>query len=345
MGTRELITMIAAAAALLAALGANALAAGPGERGGAQVRGQLETQVESAASAAAAITGRQAITAAATPGATPEKEIERRRTLINAAFNDFQGIAADARMPIGDEGAQRASGSLGDRRAGPILDPGTAPGEASARDEGRGSDAERSARASDRSLAAPPRAIPIEGRVVIQGGEGSATAASKGGREVSYTVEERFVGNLIVAEKGDARRDYEIDTISTAIQVTSLQGSICRERGEGACARSTPFVASSVGERNRYGQFNDGVVEAATQGNRVKIEVESPEVTFASGDGSATARLNCSGASFELGAEEFRRLADAGAITLTHQVSGTRGGAEECRPGSTITLHLSVKGR
>ncbi len=344
MRTRRLKTLLAAIAALLAAIGADALAAEPGERGGAQMRGQIQSQVESAAGAAAAITGQQAISAAATPGATPEKEIERRRTLINAAHGDFRDLAGAASAPIGSEGTERASGSSGGR-GGPIREPATPPGEASTRDEGRGAGADRATPSSGRVLATPPRAIPIEGRVVIQGGEGSARASAEGGREVSYTVEERFVGNLIVAEKGNAPREYEIDTISKAIQVKSLQGSVCQERGEGACARSTPFVASTVGERNRYGQFNDGVVEAATEGNKVKIEVEAPEVTFTTGDGKAKASLNCSKALFELGTEEFRRLADAGAITLTREMRGGEGAATDCRPGSTITLEMTVKGR
>jgi hypothetical protein len=156
-------------------------------------------------------------------------------------------------------------------------------------------------------MVGPPRAIAIEGQITVQGGEGQPSAQTKGSKETFYSVEERFVGNLLIAEPiellvtnpsglvdergsatsrggqverssggvrgdmrplsdpgtpvggrkpgrlspadapGDAsatgpakdqpiRREYELDTASTAIQVKSVQGGVCVETTPGGGA-------------------------------------------------------------------------------------------------------------
>lgn len=92
----------------------------------------------------------------------------------------------------------------------------------------------------------PPKALPIKGRIVIDGGEGGVSAQDRDRKKVSYSVEERFVGNLIVIEpakeqpgkKPPSKRkksggegsatEYQIDTISTGVRVKSLSGDFCR---------------------------------------------------------------------------------------------------------------------
>jgi hypothetical protein len=373
------------------ALASAALARQPDMRDAADMRGQIEQQMEQAAAAAAGVTGRRP--AAAAPAATPEKEMERRRALINEAHRDFQNLVGDARAPIGAEGVQRASGLAGEGRGGGMLvDPESRGGEASARDPERGLGV-AAADASRRAIPAPPRAIPIEGRVVIQGGEGEARDPGGRGTEIRYTVEERFVGNLIVAELapperealegasatgragaggaaegsssssrrrgvsapklktsgGEAiAREYQIDTISTGVHVQSLDGGVCLRTAGGdgeECVEREPFATSAVGRNNRYGSFDDGVVAAETESGKVKIEVASPDVAFSTRGGREKAKVNCSRAVFELGIEEFKRLADAGEIALSKEVGGVEGATPSCRAGSRISLTIRVKGR
>ena len=335
----------------------------PELRGAADMRGQVEAVMRSATSGRGQGVGMA-------PAATPEEEMARRRRLINGAHRDFVGAVAAQRSPVGMEGARASQGS--ERVAGGALgDPRTREGDAAARDSGAGFDGEMSG--SGRVTLGPPRAIAIEGRVTVQGGEGQASAQTKGSKEIFYSVEERFVGNLLIAEPmellvtnpsglvdergsatarggqverasggtradmgplsdlgtpvggrkpgrlspgdalGDAsatgpaaaqpiRREYELDTVSTAIQVKSVQGGVCVETapGGGACARRDPFSSFEVDSANRYGQFRDGVVSVAVEDGKVKIEVEAPDVVFATGSGNATARLGCSRADFEL---------------------------------------------
>lgn len=379
---RRLITMVIAVAVV--AVAAEALAREPVSqemRGAAAARGQIEQQVQAASAAAAAVTGRKPAGSLGAPAATPEKEMERRRKLINGAHKDFIGLAADARMPIGMEGAERAT--AGARDAGGLLvEPSSTGGGRNEEPKGgsaRSPDSriDVAASSADRAIPAPPRAIPVEGSVTVKGGEGNARAPTEGGKDVSYVVEERFVGNLIVAEPIDvavargslsetsdasarsvgggtaeraahkaAGREYELDSLSTSIQVRSLDGGVCMEKGgrDGACARSAPFTKFEVSNSNRYGQFNDGVVSAETDGGRVKIDVRAPDVAFSTAGGEAKASLNCSSASFELSESEFRRLIDSGSLTLTKGV-GSSGKHAGCVEGSTVTLNLKTKGK
>ena len=372
----------------------------PELRGAADMRGQVEAVMRSATSG-------RGLGVGMAPAATPEEEMERRRKLINGAHRDFVGAVAAQRAPVGMEGVKAAQGSV----RGAARDP-RAGEDASARDPLTGFDGERAT--SGRVTVGPPRAIAIEGRIIVQGGEGQATAQTKGSKDIRYSVEERFVGNLLIAEPmellvtnpsglvdergsatarggqverasggaradmgplsdpgtpvggrkpgrlspadalGDAsatgpaeaqpiRREYELDTASTAIQVKSVQGGVCLEPGAqgGACARRDPFASFEVDSANRYGQFRDGVVSVAVEDGKVRIEVEAPDVVFATGSGKATARLGCSRADFELSENEFRRLLDRGELTLSTQV-GDAGRRASCVEGSSITVNLRV---
>jgi hypothetical protein len=401
MRFRSIICVAAAIVAVpQAAVAADPLP--PELRGAADMRGQVEAVVESATSG-------RGLGVGMAPAATPEEEMARRRRLINGAHRDFVGAVAAQRAPVGMEAARASQGSQG----GMLGDPRTREGEGSARDPGTGFDGETSG--AGRETLGPPRAIAIEGRITVQGGEGQASAQTKGSKEIFYSVEERFVGNLLVAEpmellvtnpsgrvdergsasarggqverasggvrsgmgplsdpvtpaggrkpgrlspadaSGDAsatgpakepsiRREYELDTVSTAIQVKSVQGGVCVETtsGGGACARRDPFSRFEVDSANRYGQFRDGVVSVAVEDGKVKIEVEAPDVAFATASGKGKAALECSRADFELSENEFRRLLDRGELTLTRQV-GEPGRHARCAEGSSITVDLRVK--
>lgn len=378
----------------------------PELHGAADMRGQIEALMQSA-------TPGLGTRGWLEPGATPEQEMARRRQLINGAHRDFVGIVGAQRAPVGIEGEQSAHGSP--RRAdGLLADPGTPDEGASARAPREGFDAESAS--SMRETIGPPRAIAIEGRITIQGGEGQASAQTKGSKNLRYIVEERFVGNLLIAEPfdllvtkptgdideggiasarggqpeasssgrradrvplseigqpaggkpshqlspGDAigvasatgpgggqtiRREYELDTLSAGIEVKSVQGGVCLERSgqDGACARSVPFSQFDVSSANRYGQFKDGVVSVGVEDGKVRIEVEAPDVAFATSGGEVKASLNCSRARFDLSENDFRRLLERGELTLSTPV-GNSGKHAVCAEGSSITVNLRVRG-
>jgi hypothetical protein len=98
----------------------------------------------------------------------------------------------------------------------------------------------------------------------------------------------------------------------------------------------------TVDSRSGYGQFRDKVVSVAVEDGKVRIEVEAPDVIFATGSGKATAKLGCSRADFELSENEFRRLLDQGELTLSTQV-GDPGRRAKCAEGSLITLNLGLR--
>lgn len=344
-------------------------------RGAADMRSQMERQVQGAALAASSVTGRD-FTANAFPASTPEKEMERRRKLINDAHSDFLSIKADMRAPVGSSQTAdiRPEGTGADARA----QVGNEPVSASSN--------------SLRNIPEPPRAVAVEGRIVIEGGQADARAPRDQGAGIRYSIEERFVGNLIIAtlepehevdigtavakgrlapdEKASASgkskesaelsgagsrdaggvlsRDYQIDTVSTGVKVISLGGGACiRSNGErdAGCVDKDPFTKSKVSEEDKYGNFNDGVVAAQREGNNIKIEVSAPDVSFSTATDKGTASVGCSNAIFEVKASEFKQMMDSGSMTMTKQVGETDGATSGCRQGSSITLHMTVRGK
>jgi hypothetical protein len=97
----------------------------------------------------------------------------------------------------------------------------------------------------------------------------------------------------------------------------------------------------TVDSRSAYGQFRDGVVSVAVEDGKVKIEVEAPDVAFATSSGMGKAALGCSRADFDLSENEFRRLLYWGELTLTTQV-GDSGRYAKCAEGSSITVNLRI---
>ncbi|OQA59781.1 MAG: hypothetical protein BWY40_01099 [bacterium ADurb.Bin270] len=78
----------------------------PELRGAADMRSQMEDAIRAASVASSAITGKRVPDIA--PAKTPEKEMERRRKLINDARADFDSGVASARAPVGHEEMESA---------------------------------------------------------------------------------------------------------------------------------------------------------------------------------------------------------------------------------------------
>ena len=237
------------------------------------------------------------------PAATAEKEIERRREVINTQFRQFQPFV------------------------------------------GARAQADEEARIAE--------AIPIEGRIVVEGGETANETRGVIPMDLRYMVEERFVGNLLVMHLYDAKKgqfsknkEYMIDTLSTDIRVANSGGRKCVKWSSGlpgSCTGWASFSRSEVDPGSRYPQFYAGVVLAATEEGKVEIEAKAPDVNFSSPMREAAAKLGCFGAKWEMTAADFEKLLDRSEIVLTKEIGRPVGPSPGCRPGSTMKLIINVK--
>lgn len=232
----------------------------PGDmRDGASMRAEIDRQMRAAdAAAAASVTG-GSLSGSLMPAATPEKEMERRRKLINEGHLNFMNIAADTRAPVGSDSLETSS--AGGRSMGelPVLDEegrrspareGLKGADARAEDDGQ---AVLAASKSDRMLPAPPRAVGVEGRVVIEGSQADARSPRDPGLGVRYTVEERFVGNLIIA---DAEPQSETDIIAAVgrrkLQPDEGAPASARDERDNEPARATQLKRTDAGSLLDY---------------------------------------------------------------------------------------------
>jgi len=268
-----------------------------------QMAGEAQELLQEAAGAAASATGMPNISIK--PAATPEKEIERRREIINAQFAQFRkmvGVRAQA-----DEEARI------------------------------------------------PEAVAVEGRIVVEGGETANETRGVIPMDLRYTVEEKFVGNLLILHLYDAKKgrfakdkEYGLHSFSTGIRVVGAGGRKCvgwTSTLPGSCNRWAQYGSSKVDPGERYPQFYAGVLGVTTEGGKVEIEADAPTVLFTSVPPGATAKLGCFSAKWEMTTNEFEKLLDRSEIVLKKDIGRPVGPSPGCRPGSTMTLYLKVKGR
>ncbi len=110
-----------------------------------------------------------------------------------------------------------------------------------------------------------------------------------------------------------------------------------------SCVSWAVFSRSHVDAGSKYPGFYAGVVSAETENGNVKIEADAPDVLFSSPLGEASAKLGCFGANWTMSASDFERLLDRSEIVLTKDVSREAGPAPGCRLGSAIKLKLKLK--
>lgn len=238
------------------------------------------------------------------PSATPEKEMERRREIINKQFG----------------GANNKAG----------LSPSQGDGK----------------------IEVPTEAVPIEGYIIVEGGEKDFFYNALR-TDLLYTIKETFVGNLTVLttydpDKGGFNREhgFAIDSLSTDIKVPSVLGKKCVRWSSGSpsvCTRWSRFLRYEIDRGERYPQFNAGVVHAtATEDGQIKIEADTPKIVFRGDDGITNLTTGCFDATWTLTGAELEILLKRGSMTLRKDIGRPSGASPGCRPGSTLTLHLRV---
>jgi len=197
------------------------------------------------------------------------------------------------------------------------------------------------------------QALPVEGYTIINGGEKELWYNKQTKTDVVYSIKESFVGNLIILhtyniEKGDfeKEKDYELDTLSTNIEIRSLSGKKCIRWTPGSPAVCTLWADLSryeIDPGEKYPQFYSNVVFASsTEGRKIKIEASSPKVVFKSSDGTA-ATIRCFGAQWTIAKQEFETLLKRGEIILRKDIGVKEGATQSCRSGSTMELYLKLQ--
>lgn len=191
-----------------------------------------------------------------------------------------------------------------------------------------------------------PRATPLTGSIQVESGA-NATFYAAIKQELTYTIRETFVGNLIVTRYYDpaagrytGREDYAIQTLSTEIDVLKHSGRGCvKYAGTPAvCKQWNPVDIWELAEGEEYPGRNSGVVSAVSDGRFVNIKVDAPDILFSSSKGGVSMKSACGDQLREtVGRDEFKEWVRRGTARIKREVGKTSPG---CSPGSNMTLEL-----
>ena len=247
------------------------------------------------------ITGTQ--TMSVQPAETPEKEMDRRREIINNQFRQIRDMRGN--LPAGEEKPQI------------------------------------------------PEAVPVEGYIFVNGGE-KELFYNQVKTDLLYTIKESFVGNLAILhtygatrEQFDREKDYEIQSLSTKVDVTGVAGKKCTRWSSGSpsvCTRWAHFLRYEIDKGERYPQFYAGVVSATpVENGRIKVEASAPKVIFRGDDGKTNLMMGCFNATWTLSKAEFEKFLKQGEMLLRQDIGRPMGPSPGCCPGSTMTLYLKVR--
>jgi hypothetical protein len=237
------------------------------------------------------------------PAETPEKEMDRRREIINSQFRQAKNMMGNF--------------------------------------------------STDTEKPQIPEAVPLEGYIIVNGGE-KELFYNEVKTDLLYTIKERFVGNMIVLHafdttKGvfDRKKGYEIDSLSTEINVSNVMGKKCTRWSSGSpqiCSRWAHFLRYEINPGERYPQFRSGVVSAeSAENDQIKVTTNAPSVTFLGDDSKTNLGMGCFSAAWALNRSEFEQLLKQGEISLRKDIGRPMGPSPGCRPGSTMTLYLKVR--
>ncbi|MCL2459646.1 MAG: hypothetical protein FWF31_12565, partial [Desulfobulbus sp.] len=168
------------------------------------------------------------------------------------------------------------------------------------------------------------RAIPLAGSITIKGSTAS-TLYGKVRQELSYTIRETFVGNLIVSSSG-GREDYAIQTLSTEIDVEQFSGRSCAKftGSPPACAQWQPIDLWQIADGEEYPGRADGVVSATSDSRGMALRVDGPVIDFGSSKGSANIRSGCGGTLREMvSREEVRQWLRRSTVRIKREAGKT----------------------
>lgn len=195
-------------------------------------------------------------------------------------------------------------------------------------------------------------AIPIDGRIVVEGGA-VATFHRTIKQEISYTVRETYVGNLVITRYYDriagrytGREDYDIQTLSTSIDVLGFDGRGCIKftgSPSSVCTRWHRFDQWRIGDGEQYHGMYDGVVGADNDDTTVTVKVDAPDIHFSSSQGQIGTKSGCGDFFKEtLSRDAFKEWIGRSETRITREVGFAKESTPGCRPGSTLTLEMRI---
>ncbi len=202
------------------------------------------------------------------------------------------------------------------------------------------------------------KAIPIEGYMIIEGGEKFLWYNNQVKQEIKYLIKEQFVGNLIFLETLNNQanniakeRQYLLDTLSTDIKILNQAGKICTKwsyYSPALCEKYSNFILYEIDKSEFYPNFSSGVVNISSKGNNeieIEIEANAPNITFYAKDGlnRIPAKIGCTNGKWRLSIKEFEKLINLGSFTLKREIGYKSPVESSCIPGSTMTFYLRVK--
>ena len=244
--------------------------------------------------------GMQAISV--TPAATPEKEMERRREIINSQYRQVKDMIGD--LPAGTEKPQVPEAFP---LEGYIVVKG---GEKELFNDEVKTDLHYTIKESF-----------VGNLVVLHSWD---AARGQFDREKGYRVESLSTKINVtgLAGKKCVRRSY--------YSRSSCTGWANMFRYEIARGERYPQFYAHV------------VSASPAEDGRTKVTANAPDVIFFGDDGKTNLKMGCFKATWTLNRREFEQLLKQGEISLHKDIGRPTGPSPGCRPGSTMTLYLKL---
>ena len=169
--------------------------------------------------------------------------------------------------------------------------------------------------------------------------------------DLQYEVIEEYVGYLIVIDYYDPKtgrftekKDYAIHSISKGVKEISQTGKQCLRASSaipGYCTEWEAFAAHDTDKGDEYPAIHEWVVGGSSEGDQVRIEIESPSIYFWSANRRAGRALGCYGAEIKMTKSEFERALLSGTLEQWKNVGHEFRGAPHCAIGSEIKLSIT----
>ncbi|WP_460175929.1 hypothetical protein [Thermodesulfovibrio hydrogeniphilus] len=111
------------------------------------------------------------------------------------------------------------------------------------------------------------------------------------------------------------------------------------------CIHHVSYSIYEIDKNEYYPNFYSGVVSIDSNSGQVTIEASTPQITFFANDGlkRIPAKAGCFGSKWTLNKADFENLMTKGSLLLKQHIGTKSQATPGCRPGSTMTLYMQIK--
>ncbi|NLX19499.1 MAG: hypothetical protein GXY53_09530 [Desulfobulbus sp.] len=180
------------------------------------------------------------------------------------------------------------------------------------------------------------KTIPVTGHILFAGGS-TSTFYGKVRQELTFTILETFVGNLIVSGP-PSHEEYTLRTQSTEINVEKFGGRVCSKYSGSPpkCIQWQKIDLWQIPDSEIPPGRAAGVVSMASDARGVALRVDVPAVEFGSSANIESYRSGCSQTYREtISRQEFTKWFRRSKVELKRKVGKS---LPNCSPDSTLTL-------